>query len=111
MSYTTGYRVQSADRDVQELLDPEMQFTISWNNGDEQEGISVCYSLGELQEYLATQGECIPVEAGSWVIVKLSGDELDATGHDEEMLICPDEIHSVTPVTQEWIDEIDAMRA
>lgn len=111
MSYTTGYRVQAADRNAQELLDPDMCFTIDWNNGSEQEGISVCYSLDDLAEYLATKGECIPVEADTWVIVKLSGDELDETGHDDEMLLRPDEIHSVTPVTQDWIDEIDALRA
>lgn len=100
---TTWFRVQSADRDVQELLDPEMCFTIAWNTGDEQYGISVCYSANELMEYLATKGECIPIGDGDWVIVELTGTEVDTTGHDDETLIEPDSIVSVTPLSEEFL--------
>lgn len=94
----TFVRVQSADRDVNRLLDPEFCYTYSWNGHEtEQYGISVCDDLDELVQYLATQGGGIDIGAGSWVVVELEGRILDARGHDGELLIEPTRVVATTP--------------
>jgi hypothetical protein len=102
------YRIQTADRDVADLLDPSNWATAAWQTDDEQHGTSVCDSLEALAEYLATAGEGIPYGTGVWVIVELDGDRLPERGHDGEDLIEPHTIISVTPMGDEMFDLIGA---
>lgn len=110
MSY---FRVQAADRDANDLLDPGYQFSHAWAGIGyaDREGVSVCESLEDLAEYLASPvGNGIPVEVGSWVIVELEGDPVpDAAPVDPEyeVLVRPTAIVSVWPVDDAFIAMID----
>jgi hypothetical protein len=98
----TYFRVQSADRDPADLLDPEHQVSRAWHRDDiDQDGVSVCESPEDLARYLVTAGEGIPFGAGRWVVVELRGDLVLGRSHDEdhgERLIRPTEIVSVQPL-------------
>lgn len=102
------YRIQSADRDVQDLLDPEMQTSISYTDDSERQGVSVCGSLEELAGYLAQVG--IPFD-DTFVVVELDGTWSDDEDEDAELgalLVHPAQIISVTPITEKLLDMIDA---
>jgi len=109
----TYFRIQTADRDVADLLVAENQVSYHWNNIDSAEytrvGVSVCESREDLAAYLAHSG--IPYGDGDWVIVELAGEISDDTPYDAEYgeaLIHPTEIVSVTPMDDEFFALIDA---
>lgn len=110
---TSYYRIQTADRDVNELLDPTEQQSRAWQNEDiVQDGVSVCDSLESLADYLgAGPGQGIPFGAGEWVIVELAGTLMFTDGHDAdygELLVRPTEIVSVHPMDDEFFEMIGA---
>ncbi|MGL5910299.1 MAG: hypothetical protein ACRCZP_09880, partial [Phycicoccus sp.] len=99
---TTYFRIQTADRDVADLLQPG-RTSCHWNEIDSEEytrsGVSTCETREDLAAYLADSG--IPYGAGEWVIVELAGDVSDDTPYDAqfgEILIHPTEIISVAPM-------------
>jgi hypothetical protein len=106
------YRIQTADRDVNDLLDPTEQVSRAWHRDDlDREGVSVCESRQELAAYLATVGSGIPYGQGEWVVVELTGTLSDATPLDAEageLLVHPTQIISVTPMDDEFFEMIAA---
>lgn len=109
----TYYRVQSADRDPADLLDPNNHISYHWNNLDipqyTRRGVSVCETREDLASYLAGSG--IPIGDGDWVVVGVDGDESDDTPYDAEygeVLIHPTEIVSVEPLDDDWYEMIGA---
>lgn len=109
----TYYRIQTADRDVNDLLNPANHVSYHWNNIDNEQytrrGVSVCESREDLAAYLAGCG--IPYGDGDWVIVELDGEISDDTPYDAEfgeVLIHPTEIVSVGPLDDEFFDLIGA---
>lgn len=113
MTTITGYRIQTADRDPNELLDPAEQVSRAWHREDiDQPGVSVCETLSDLAAYLAVgPGQGIPYGAGQWVIVELHGEQLLDRSHDEEhgeRLVRPTKIVSVDPMGDEFFDMIAA---
>lgn len=110
------FRVQAGERDVLDLLDPEMQVSNAWHRTDrERPGISVCESRETLAQYLATVGSGIPYGLPGWVLVELIGeptygDALD--GEYGEVLVRPTEIVSAEPIPADFWDMIgDAYEA
>lgn len=119
---TRYYRVQSADRDLAELLDPGYQFSHAWSNAPwhTREGVSVCDSVDDLALYLASHlGAAIgaAVRCGDWVIVEVEADLIAGAAPldpEFESLVRPTAILSVRPVDAEFlalIDEKDAFLA
>lgn len=81
---------------------------MSYNDGSERHGVSVCDSVEELATYLAQTG--IPFE-DSWVLVEVAGpmsDEDDEDAHLGCSLILPTEIISVSPLTDDFFEMINA---
>jgi len=111
---TSYYRIQSAGRDVQELLDVEAQTSEAWNGREEltRSGVSVCDSLESLAAYLAGAGSGIPYGVGEWVIVELAADrhsaDIPCDAADGERLVYPTAIVSVRPMDDEFFDLIGA---
>lgn len=105
---TTYYRIQTADRDVAQLLATD-NISRQWN-GDEdtnaQAGVSVCESIEALATYLATDGEAIPYGVGEWVVVELEGDFLGYGQDAGELLVQPTAIVSVAPMGDDLFDLI-----
>lgn len=111
MKQTTYFRIQTADRDVAELLNPELQVSGNWNNLESytRTGVSVCESREDLATYLAQSG--IPFGSGEWVIVEVGGHLSDDDPCDAEygeILIHPTEIVSVSPMDDEFFELIGA---
>lgn len=104
---TSYYRIQSADRDVQDLLDPELQISISYVDDTERAGVSVCDSLEDLAQYLAASG--LPFDT-DYVVVEVEGtcsaDE-DEDAHLGARLVHPTAIVAVEPITARLLDLID----
>ena len=98
----TFFRVQTADRDTAELLDPTGQYSHTWSYGRTNVGISVCDSIEDLALYLASAiGNGIPVQADTWALVELAGDVIPGSkpvDPEFESLIIPTAIISVRPV-------------
>lgn len=113
----TYYRVQTANRDVTELLDPDYQFSHTYNRNAAltQEGVSVCASLDDLAEYLESGlAGALDVRSGGWVIVELAADEIgDARPVDAEyeLLVRPTAIVAVTPVGDDFLALLDEKAA
>lgn len=107
----TYYRIQSADRDPQLLLDPAYQVSEAWNGNETltRRGVSVCDSLEALAQYLVTDGEGIPYGVGEWVVVELEGTLSEDTPVDDgEILIHPTRIVSVESIDDRLLPLIDA---
>ncbi|MFI2667565.1 hypothetical protein [Micromonospora carbonacea] len=107
----TYFRIQTADRNPSELLNPEHQTSGNWHDIESlaRIGVSVCDSRESLAAYLAQSG--IPYGSGEWVIVELRGDLSDDDPCDAEygeLLIHPTEIVSVSPMGDEFLDLIGA---
>lgn len=109
----TYYRIQTADRDTADLLDPANQVSYHWNNIESEDytrvGVSVCESREALAAYLAQSG--IPYGDGEWVIVELDGEVSDDDPYDAEygeILVHPIEIVSVTEMDDEFFELIGA---
>ena len=87
---TTAYRIQSADRDVRDLLDPEQQYSFPMNQHEDliRHGVSGCLTLADLAAYIA----CHAIEASIPVLVRIVGPMSEDTPCDEEdgeVLILP----------------------
>ena len=99
---TTAFRIQSASRDVSELLDPAQQVSVSYTTDTERAGVSGCESLESLAAYLVRAG--VPFDVHS-AVVTMRGPLSQDLG---EILIYPTEIVSVEPMTDRLADLIDA---
>lgn len=79
---TTTYRIQSASRDVAELLDPEQQYSFPMGGDDEmvRHGVSGCLTLTDLAAYVA----CYAIQAPNPVLVRIEGPLSEDTPCDEE---------------------------
>lgn len=99
-SNRTYYRVQDSDRDVNLLLDPDHQVSVSYNTDEPTPGVSVCDSPEELATYLAQTG--IPFDP-SWVVVAVEGDQAEHRDEDHALgarLIYPDRIVAVECIVE-----------
>ena len=78
----TAYRIQSASRDITDLLDPEQQYSFPMDGDDEmvRHGVSGCASLADLAAYVA----CYAIEAPVPVLVRITGPASEDTPCDEE---------------------------
>lgn len=111
MSY---YRIQDADRDATELLDPAHQWSCNWGGfGDPRRGVSVCWSTDVLAAYFqARQRDGIGYDEdflATLVLVELDGepsDEEDEDATEGAELIIPTEILSVGPLPADMVDTI-----
>lgn len=106
------YRLQDADRDATELLDPAQQWSEQWGGfGDPKRGVSVCGNEDQLADYFAARVEC-GYDAdflATLVIVELDGDLSDEADDDHAegaLLIFPTRIVSVRPVPADMIAAI-----
>ncbi len=109
----TFFRIQTADRDVNELLDPGYQFSHAYNGAQRntRPGVSVCASLEDLAEYLVSGlAGALQVRNGDWVIVEVEGSESGASPVDPEyeLLVRPTRIVSVTPAGDDFYALMDA---
>ena len=79
---TTAYRIQSADRDVRDLLDPEQQYSFPMDQDDEmvRHGVSGCLTVADLAAYIASHA----IEAPGPVLVRIVGPMSEDTPCDEE---------------------------
>lgn len=87
---TTAYRIQSASRDVNDLLDPEQQFSFPMDGDDAlvRHGVSGCLTLADLAAYVA----CYAVLTASPVLVRIEGplsDDVPCDEEDGEVLLLP----------------------
>lgn len=81
---TTAYRIQSADRPIEDLLDPEQQYSFPMDEDDEmvRHGVSGCLTPADLAAYTATHA--ISSGAGGPVLVRITGPLSGDTPCDEE---------------------------
>lgn len=106
------YRLQDADRDVAELLDPAHQWSEQWGgNSDPRRGISVCVNEYALADYFVARRDCGYDEGflSTLVLVELDGELSDEEDHDAAegaYLIIPTRVVSVTPVPADMIAAI-----
>lgn len=107
------YRIQRAEYDVAELLDPAFHSSHAYNGSKAatRRGVSACSSLRELAEYLGSgQAGALDPRASrgsGWVVVAfagvLSGDSPVDIG---EVLVIPARIVSVDAVDADFITMI-----
>lgn len=78
----TAYRIQSASRDINDLLDPEQQYSFPMDEDDEmvRHGVSGCATLSDLAAYIA----CYAIEAPAPVLIRIIGPASEDTPCDEE---------------------------
>lgn len=78
----TAYRIQSADRPVEALLDPEQQYSFPMSQHEDaiRHGVSGCLTLSDLAAYIATHA----IEADVPVLVRIAGPVSEDTPCDEE---------------------------
>lgn len=108
------YRLQDADRDATELLDPAHHWSCNWGGGgDPRHGVSVCWNEQLVIDYFARRAaDGIGYDAdflAAMVIVELDGDPSDEEDEDAAEgaeLIIPTRIISVRPLTADEIAEI-----
>lgn len=98
-----AYRMQDADRDVQDLLDPEKQLSFPMDNDDEgvRRGVSGCTSLTSLAAYLA----CSAIQASNPVVVEIEGPESEDVPLDAdygEVLLLPTRARVIEPGDAWW---------
>ena len=89
-SEITAYRIQSADRPVAELLDPEQQYSFPMNQREDliRHGVSGCLTLPDLAAYIATHA----IEASVPALVRIAGPASEDTPcyeEDGEVLVLP----------------------
>ena len=104
---TSYYRIQSAGRDPQALLDPAQQTSVSYCDDTERHGVSVCDSIDELAAYLAQSG--LPFDT-DYVMVEVEGswsEDTDEDAHLGARLVIPTAILSVEPITARLVAAID----
>ena len=92
----TAYRIQSADRPVSLLLDPEQQYSFPMSQREDliRHGVSGCPTLSELAAYIA----CHAIEASVPVLVRMEGPASEDTPCDEEdgeVLVLPTHVEVI----------------
>lgn len=85
-----AYRLQDADRDLDDLRDPKQQYSFPMNGEDKdvRHGVSGCLTLGDLAAYIA----CHAIEMVVPVLVRIEGPESEdapVDGDHGEVLILP----------------------
>lgn len=114
MNGNSFFRIQPADSDPRELLNPRNQFSHAWHEYDDRttrNGVSVCGSRESLACYLATVGAGIPYGDGEWLLIELTGyfsDDQPLDAEFGEYLIHPTEIISAAPIDDEFWEMIGA---
>ena len=80
----TAYRIQSATRPLEALLDPLQQYSFPMDEDDDmvRHGVSGCLTLVDLAAYTATHA--ISSGAGGPVLVRITGPASEDTPCDEE---------------------------
>lgn len=86
----TAYRIQAANRDLADLLDPEQQYSFPMSQAEEiiRRGVSGCETLSDLAAYVASHA----IEAPFPVLVRVTGPLSGDTPCDEadgEVLVLP----------------------
>ena len=96
-----AYRFQDKNRDINALIDPEQQYSYSWDLSLEEtdavrHGISACESLADLAAYVA----CSALQATDPGVIILDGTE------SEDMPLDADQGEVlVLPTAARWVDE------
>lgn len=105
----TFFRIQPADRDLDDLLDETTWQSRNWNDewAEPRHGVSVCDDIDTLVTYFRTAGGYVDE---SMVLVTLHGyrsDDIDEDAENGAILICPTRIVSAVPVPADIIARID----
>lgn len=109
MSSSRYYRIQTTNRNTNDLLDASEQVSRDWTDEESaQDGVSVCESLEDLAAYLAGPGAGIPYGDGDWSIVEIEGAYLGRGQDDGEHLIRPTAIVSISEMDDAFYDTIGA---
>lgn len=110
------FRVQLADRDVSELLDPDYQISHAANRNPRltRRGVSACESLKELAEYLISGNagafSGVRETPGYWRIIEFEGTESgDAAVDPGEVLTIPARIVSAQEVDSDFLELMNRM--
>lgn len=110
---TTYYRLQDADRDPAELLDPAHQWSCSWSGvEDPRQGVSVCATTYSLTSYFATRALDCGYDVGflsTLVMVEVEGElaeEEDLDAAEGALLVLPTRVVSAEPLTGDMITDI-----
>ena len=101
-----AYRFQDKNRSIDALLDPEQQYSYSWDLSLEEtdavrQGISACASLADLAAYVA----CSDIQANDPGLLLLEGTESKDTPLDADQ----GEV-LVLPTAARWADEATEIR-
>ena len=101
-----AYRFQDKNRDIDALLDPEQQYSYSWDLSLEEtdavrHGISACESLADLAAYVACSG----LQANDPGLIILEGTESEDAPLDADQ----GEV-LVLPTAARWADEATETR-
>ncbi len=107
------YRLQDADTDTADLLDPAKQWSSNWGGGgDPRRGVSVCGTERALELYFAARSADVGYDAeflSTLVIVEVDGelsDEDDEDAAEGALLVLPTRIVSVRPLDDDMIAAI-----
>jgi hypothetical protein len=106
----TFFRIQSATRNLADLLDESTWESRNWSDewAPARHGVSVCGSIDGLITYFQAASGWVDEDC---VVVELDGyysHEDDEDAHAGALLVCPTRIVSVTPVSDELIARIYA---
>lgn len=110
----TYFRVQIAERDVNDLLDEGYQFSHAPSRAPHltRTGVSVMTSMDDLAEYFACRdSDGLQIRNGAWVIVEVEGTETGDSpvdAHFGEVLVRPTRIVAVTPLGDDFLAMVDA---
>lgn len=108
----TWYRLQDADRDPRELLDPAHQWSCDWGgSGDPRRGVSVCGTEDMLARYFAAHADAgfDPEFLATLVLVEVEGDLSDEDDQDADQgayVVIPTRVVSVGPVPADMVTTI-----
>jgi hypothetical protein len=114
----TFFRIQLADRNPSDLLDPDNHYSAAYNGNAQltRHGVSACESLEDLAEYLISgnAGAFASVAEAPyrWSIIEMEGHESDdprGAVDPGEVLVIPTRIVRVTEAGQDFVDLMDEM--
>jgi len=110
---TSYYRLQDADRDPAELLDPDYQWSSDWSGiNDPRQGVSTCGTVHSLISYFAARAESCDYDAdflSTLVMVEVEGTlagEEDQDAAEGAVLVIPTRIVSAIPLDDDTIAAI-----
>lgn len=109
----TYYRLQDADPDPAELLDPDHQWSSDWSDiTDPRRGVSVCATPYALGLYFSARAASCDYDAdflATLVMVEVEAtlsDEDDLDAAEGALLVIPTSIVSATPLDDDMIAAI-----